>query len=210
MTPAKVPRVPPGPLSVHSSEVVEYAGPQWRIHRTAGRHLVAWNEARRYGPLTSMRFDPHPTDPCGPALHPSIGVHYSAVDITTAVAETFQRVRAVDLFAGGPVLTGWRPVRPLRLLDLAGTWALRQGAAQSLTAAPRSVCRAWAHAVHAELPELDGMWAPSTMTGAANIVLWHRAVDALPAAPAFTRPLDHPDVRRMLGPICAGIGYRLL
>lgn len=210
MSSAKVPRVPPAPLSVLATEVVDYTGPQWRIHRTAGAHVLAWNEPRLFGPLTSMRFDPHPDTAPGPAVHDSAGVHYSASDVATAVAEVFQRSRAVDMTSGRPMLTGWLPVRPLRLLDLGGSWALRHGAAQSLASAPRSVCRAWARAIATEIPELDGVRAPSTMTGAANVVLWQRAADALPSAPAFSRPLDHPDVRRMLGPICETIGYRLL
>lgn len=210
MSSAKVPRVPPERLTASETEVVEYTGPQWRIHRTSGTHVTAWNEHRRFGPLTSMRFDPHPESSDGPSFHSTAGVHYSATDVATAVAEVFQRGRAVDMLAGRPMLTGWTPVRPLLLLDLGGSWALRHGAAQSLASALRSVCRAWARSIATELPEFDGIRAPSTMTGAANIVLWRRAADALPAAPAFSRPLDHPDVRRMLDPICETIGYRLL
>jgi len=205
----KVPRVPRHPLTVRADEVVEFGGPLWRIHRTAGPHAIPWNALRRFGPLTSMRFDPHPVG-AGPEEHPRIGVHYNAIDIVTAVAETFQRTRLVDPYSYRPTLTGWTPGRPLRLLDLAGPWALRNGAAQSLAAAPRSVCRNWAREIETQLTDLDGLLAPSTMTGSANVVLWQRGADGIPSAPQFSRPLDHPDVRRLLRSACVAIGYRLI
>lgn len=30
----------------------------WRVHRTAGEHVLAWNALRTFGPV--LRFDPHP------------------------------------------------------------------------------------------------------------------------------------------------------
>ncbi len=206
-TSSKVPASPPGRLTCDPGDVLSFTDPLWRIHRTSGPHVAPWSSPRRFGPLSSMRFDPHPDGP--PTLHADTGVLYNATDIATAVAEVFQRARVVDTTSGSPNLVGWRPTRPLRLLDLTGTWALRNGAAFALVTAPRSVCRSWARAIHDRF-ELDGLYASSTMTGAANVVLWHRSVDAVPAAPEFSRPLAHPITWSLLARAARDIGYGLI
>lgn len=207
---AKVPRRPPKPLTVDEGEVVAYRGAVWRIQRTSGARVSAWNEARTFGPLPTMRFDPHLDEPTGPRSHPGDGVLYAATDIATCVAEVYQTTKVVDRHSGAPVLVGWTPVRPMRLLDLTGSWALRNGAAQSLAAAPRAVCRAWAREIYSQLPELDGLWVPSTMTGASNVVMWLRAADSMPAGPSFVRELSHPIAQVALASACRRIGYRIL
>lgn len=185
--------------------MVSYTAALWRIHRTTGAHVLAWNRLRTHGPLPSMRWDPHP-EPLGD--WPGHGVLYAGSDMATAVAETFQTSRRIDERSGRPALTGWRVRRALDLLDLTGDWALRNGAAQSLASAPRPVCRSWARAIHQTWPELDGLLVPSTMTGRPDIVLWEPAADSFPAAPEFSRSLAHPWVRAMLGEIATNIGYR--
>ena len=35
----------------------------WRVHRSAGGHVVGWNELRHYGPVAACRFDPHEPPP---------------------------------------------------------------------------------------------------------------------------------------------------
>lgn len=203
----KVPRRPTAPLTVEPFDLVMYDGPLWRIHRTTGPHVAPWDHPRFFGPLAGMRFDPHPDGP--PADHRSIGVHYNATDLDTAAAEVFQRTRVIDPITGSPYLTGWTPTRPLSLLDLTGRWLIRNGAAAALTDAPRSTCRAWARAIHTELNDLDGLYVRSTMTGAANVVLWARALAAAPAAPQFHRPLTSPAAWAVLVDAAARIGYRL-
>lgn len=82
---------------------------------------------------------------------------------------------------------------------------MRNGAAFALAAAPKPVCREWSAAVYRDLPEIDGLYAPSTMTGAANVVLFDRAVDAVPRHPDFSRHLaDLPD---LLDVIADQLGY---
>jgi len=59
-----------------------------RLHRHAmegpphrGEHVLPWNTLRTYGPLPSMRWDPHP----GPQPISAVeGVLYAAADIATA------------------------------------------------------------------------------------------------------------------------------
>jgi hypothetical protein len=55
---------PPGPDALRSlgiradeTRVIETTEVWWRVHRTAGGHVLAWNAFRTYGPL--LRFDPH-------------------------------------------------------------------------------------------------------------------------------------------------------
>ena len=47
----------------------------WRVHRTAGAHIVDWNQLRYWGPSANMRFDPH--EP--PARLQDRGASYTAL-----------------------------------------------------------------------------------------------------------------------------------
>ncbi|HSS56292.1 MAG TPA: RES domain-containing protein, partial [Gaiellales bacterium] len=145
---------------------------------------------RSYGPLADMPFDPHPDGP--PREHADVGVHYSAEDIATASAEMFQQDRLVNTTDGAPWLTSWTLRRPVRLLDLTGAWALRNGAAHALAYAPRPVCRTWVRAVYERFPDVEGVRSISTMTGGVNITLWARAADEIDIHPAFDRRLAEP------------------
>jgi hypothetical protein len=154
-----------------------------------------------------MRWDPHP----GP--HPisgAEGVLYAAADVATSLAEIYQTTRVIDTRAGAPTLTAWQPQRRLRLLDLSGTWLLRNSASTALLAAPRSICRRWARGIYTTWPELDGLYVPSTMTGRPNIVLWNAAADSMPTMPSFSRPLTHPLVWSITHAAAAEIGYHIL
>jgi hypothetical protein len=131
----KAPRTPPAQLIREPHDLVDYTATLWRIHRTAGEHVLPWNTLRTYGPLPSMRWDPHPgAEPISTAE----GVLYAAADIGTSLAEVYQTTRVIDTRAGAPTLTAWQPQRGLRLLDLSGTWLLRNSASAALLAAPRS------------------------------------------------------------------------
>jgi hypothetical protein len=177
----------------------------WRCHRTLGARVVPWNGLRHFGPLPTMRFDPQPP----PAGQSEEGVLYAATDIATALAETFQATRVIDSVGFGPHLTAWEPTRPLQLLDLTGAWALRNGASHALASAPRAVCRAWARAVRETWPDLDGLWAPSAMTGKPAVVLFSPAVDSFPTLPSFSRPLAHPAVLAIAAQAAKTTGYTL-
>ena len=202
----KVPRTPPEPLRRERGDVLTVTARLWRIHRTRGVHVIPWNALRRYGPLPSMRFDPHPP----PLGEHDEGVLYAAASLTTALAETFQTTRLIDTVSYQPQLTVWTPHRPLNLLDLTGTWALRNQAAHALSSAPRTVCRAWARAIRATWGDLDGLWVASTMTGEPNVALWNPAVTALPSAPEFSRPLADPTLHTIIARIAAAdLSYEL-
>ena len=203
----KAPRTPPEELTKELGDTAEYSGTLWRLHRTAGEHVLPWNKLRTYGPLPSMRWDPHPgPDPSARAE----GVLYAASDLATSLAEVYQTTRVIDTLAGAPTLTAWQPQRSLHLLDLSGTWLLRNTASAALLGAPRSVCRRWARVIYTTWPELDGLYVPSTMTGRPNIVLWDAAADSIPTLPSFSRPLTHPLVWSIAQAAAAEIGYSIL
>ena len=191
---AKVPRTPPADLTYEPDDVIELAPQLWRIHRTAGAHVLAWDELRHYGPLPTMRYDPHPE----PTLVHAEGVQYAATDLATALAGVFQASHTVDTISARPQLTVWTPIRPLHLLNLTDLWAVRNGAANSLAAAARSTGRAWARAIHTTRPDLDGLWTRSTMTGRPTVVLWNPAADSFPPAPDFSRPLADPTLHAIV------------
>lgn len=175
--------------------------PLWRIHRTGGLHPSLWNELRTYGPISSLRWEPHPS----PALdHTAAGspfpglapaVSYAASNPETTFAEVFQGRRIIEL-SPDRTLSAWVPASGLELLDLIDSdFAVRNGAAHMLPAAPRNTCRAWARAIFAQYGnQISGLLVPSTITGDPVVVLFPLASHHFPAAPALSRPLDHVDV----------------
>ncbi len=203
----KAPRTPPEQLIREPEDGADFPGTLWRVHRTEGEYVLAWNSLRTYGPLPSMRWDPHSGSEPGSRAE---GVLYAAADVATSLAEVYQTTRVIDTRAGAPTLTAWQPERKLCLLDLSGTWLLRNTASAALLAAPRSVCRRWARAIYSTWPELDGLYVPSTMTGRPNIVLWNAATNSMPAMPSFSRPLTHPLVWSIAQAAADEIGYGIL
>lgn len=189
MTRPKNPRTPPGPLTVEAGEIIDFDAALWRIHRTAGAHPSAWNAMRTYGPLPSMRRDPQPL-PVGD--HPGYGVSYTATTPQTPFYEVFQDRRAITL-TDSQSISAWVPTRRLRLLDLTDSrWLVRNGASASLPHTRKDTCRRWSHEIWEQLGgRIDGLMTPSTVNGAATVVLFEAAADAFPVAPGFTAPLTH-------------------
>lgn len=196
----KAPRAPKAPLRIGPGDVVAWPKPLWRIHAVAGAHPAAWNELRRFGPVSACRWDPHPEPR---QLHTAAGspfrglvpaVAYAAADPDTAFVEVSQN--GIIALSPDRALTAWEPISPLELLDLAGSdFLMRNGATDALLSAPHSTCRAWANAIWEQVGnQISGLLTRSTWTGDPVIVLFPMAEHSFPAAPAFTRPLDHPDV----------------
>ena len=204
---AKLPRTPELPLVRRPGDLhrIPRIAVLWRVHATAGPHVTPWNRLRYFGPTTS-RFDPQPP----PAGWSERGVTYAATEVVTCLAEVFAASRVVDVGRRAPYVTGWRPTRTLTLLDLTGTWPVRNGASHGLATGPKSVCRAWARAVDTEWPDLDGLWSVSSMTGQPMVTLFTAAADAFPRRPAFSRPLASPALQGALAAAAAEIGYRVV
>lgn len=210
MTPAgrpKVPRTPPAALTARAEDVLTHTGPLWRIASTTGDHVLAWNAFRTFGPLPTMRWDPHRPPP---REQPGRGVLYAAPDVATVVAERFQKYREVDPHTGTPYLFGWLCARPLSLLDLTGDWPVRNGAAHALLSAPRATCRRYAQAIRDRWPDLDGLQTRSTMDGRLTFALFEPAADSLPDLPAYARPLTQTDTFARVYAAAELIGYHIL
>jgi hypothetical protein len=182
----KRPQAPPHTLIREEDDLVAVKAPVWRVHRTTGSHVLGWNRLRAWGPAANCLWEPHPL-PAGD--YPGDGVLYTAADLATAVLETFQDSRLIDPHTGRPRATSWTPARPLRLLNLADDWCLRNGASAALTSGPQTTCRTWARAIRHTWPDLDGLWTASVFTGRPNIVLWAPAADTFPTRPAFSQYL---------------------
>ncbi len=208
----KVPREPRQPLTFTDDDFTTVDGPLFRIHNVTGEHPVAWGEFRMFGPLDRCRWDHHPP-PRGE--HPGYGLMYAAVDYVTPFAEVFQQHRRIIL-SPSRSLAGWETTRPLRLLNLASNWPLRNGAARSLQHAPRSTCRAWARAIHDQCAGIDGLAADSTLTGedargsnARVVVLWESSADHFPQTPSLSRALDHPALSTIVLEAVKATGYEV-
>lgn len=200
----KLPRTPPDQLHITDGDLTDWTGPMVRIHGTAGPHLLSWHQLRHFGPLPA-RFDPHPPPT---AHHAHAAVMYVADNFDTALAEDFQATRTVSPSAPNrPYLTVWHPTRSLRLLDVTGTWPIRNGASHALNTGPHSVCRAWARAVAADPADVDGLTYSSAMTGGPAAALFQPAADSFPTYPELSLPLDHPGLARALYSAASRIGY---
>lgn len=199
--------LPPEPAALHRRvSDVHRLGDRvlWRVHRTSGEHIVAWNALRYWGPASAARFDPQPPPPSISER----GVSYAATDIPTALAEVFQQTRVINTRRGDPYLTAWRPSRSVQLLDLTGEWPIRAGASFTLNTGRRDRCRAWARTIHTAWPEIDGLWHRSSMTGQHIVTLFTHAADSFPARPVFSVPLSHPGLRAGLLAAASQINYR--
>ena len=178
----------------------------WRIHRTEGNHVLAWNTFREHGP--HLRFDPHPP----PAQHHDrLGVWYGASGPTVALAEAFQADRTIDRFRGHPYLTGLRFIRELRLLDIAtdssGSWATRAGGTYALSTGPHSIAQRWARRIVEAFPDLDGLHYNSRFAGGPCVVLFLPASTAMPPRPVLSLPLTHPGLALRIATASQRLGY---
>ena len=172
-----------------------------RIYPRGGSHPTTWREFRFDGPLPLARFDHH-------IVGERRGVLYAARELDTCVAEVFQDSRVVDRAAADRCVTGFRLTRSVRLLDLTSDWPTRAGASQALASGPRPRAQAWARAIHAAYPNIEGIWYPSSMHGGhPALVLFERADTALPPGPEIDVPLSHPGLLPDLVRAAGTLGY---
>lgn len=216
---ARLPLPPPRAVllkELHRTEDIVAVHPATRLVRiftAASNHPQSWDTFRYTGPLPHGRFDPHPpARGGGPANDPGHGVCYFGLSVRTSVAEVYQTTSTVDRKTRGPQLVVARPSRTLRLLDLSGLWPTRVGASQEISSGPKKITQAWARAIRAALPEIDGLWYRSSMdSGGPALALWDPpAGSALPVEPDVLLPLDHPGLDVPLGRICQELNYVML
>lgn len=211
---AMLPPPPPVPelraAGLLPREVVEWQPTEltWRVHRTAGLHVLPWNELRTFGPI--LRFDHHPV-PRG--AHPDHGVWYGASSPRGALAEAFQSARVIDRHRGDPYLTGLRFTRPLRLLDVAGigggAWATRVGGNHALDSAPHGLSQHWARTIHCAHAALDGIIYRGRFAGSTSVAVVERAADAFPPRPELSLPLAHPALAGAVDTSAHELGYTI-
>lgn len=189
--------------------VIDPADVWWRVHRTEGAHVLAWNEFRHYGPV--LRFDPHPPPP---AEHPDCAVWYAASTPGAALAEAFQVDRTIERRHGRPYLTGLSFSRPVTLLDLAadsvGAWVTRAGGTFAISTAPHAITQRWARAIAEAFPDLDGVRYNSRFAGEPCAALFAPARSAMPMQPVLSLPLTHPGVGSRLAATARRVGYRII
>lgn len=209
--PPRAPNTPPETLTLDPGDIHPWSGTLLRVAMTQSTHVIPYGTLRAYGPVPGQRWEPHPPGP--PRVHAlRWGVLYTASTLVAACAETGQRTRTIDRHTGAPVVTTWRPTRPLHLLDLGAesTWLIRHGASSALTTRPAAHCRTWAHHIADALGgQVDGLHVPSVWTGT-NVVLFGRAADSFPQAPTDRVPMNDPALFPALRMLADRIGYRLI
>ena len=178
----------------------------WRVHKTAGGHVLAWNSLRTFGPL--LRFDPHRL-PRGE--DPGRGVWYGASTPDAALAEAFQVDRTIDRGLNGPYLTALSFTRPLTVLDVAadshGAWATRAGGTYAMSTGLHAVTQSWARAIVDAHPDIDGLRYNSRFAGAPCLALFAPAADAMPVRPQLSLPLTHPNLAARIAGAASRLGY---
>jgi hypothetical protein len=198
-------------LGMESDETrpIEVVDDWWRVHRTEGAHVLAWNAFRTFGPV--LRFDPHPL-PRGE--HAGLGVWYGASSPCAALGEAFQVDRTIDRERGRPYLTGLRFTRRLTVLDLAtdsgGAWITRAGGNFAISTALHVVTQRWARHIVEAFPDLDGLRYNSRFAGDPCLALFPPAASAMPARPVLSLPLTHPDLVKRIAGAAKRLGYAVV
>jgi hypothetical protein len=198
-------------LGIHADEsrAISVDEVWWRVHRTTGGHVLAWNAFRTYGP--KLRFDPHapPVDE-----DPAHGVWYGAATPDAALAEAFQVDRTISRELSGPFLTGLSFTRPLTVLDLAfdsvGAWATRVGGTFAMSTGPHEVTQRWARTIVETFPELDGLRYNSRFAAAPCLALFLPAATAMPTRPRLSLPLTHPGLASRIAGAARRLGYNVV
>ncbi|MBM4554979.1 hypothetical protein A5N78_18035 [Prescottella equi] len=181
----------------------------WRVHRTAGGHVLPWNAMREFGPI--LRFDHHPLPR---AEHAGYGIWFGASSPRGGLAEAFQSARVIDRRYGDPYLTGLHVTRPLRLLDVSGiggaAWATRVGGNHALDSAAHGRTQHWARTINRAHDDLDGMIYRDRFAGSVCVALVERCAAGFPARPALSLPLAHPALDGQIATAAHQLGYAIV
>jgi hypothetical protein len=207
---------PPTPHTLRSlgieadeTRVIEVDEVWWRVHRTEGAFVLAWNDFRTHAPL--LRFDPHAL-PRG--NDPAHGVWYGASTPAAALAEAFLVDRTIDRVLDSPYLTGLSFIRPLTVLDLAadsqGAWVTRAGGTFAISTAAHAVTQHWSRNIVEAFPDLDGLRYNSRFAGGPCLALFLPAATAMPARPKLSLPLTHPDLASRIAGAAKQLGYSVV
>lgn len=181
----------------------------WRVYFQAGAHPTTWGQFRAWGPMDA-RFDHHLPPPRTQTRQILYGAIGKKAAVTT-IAEVFQGTKVVERGRRIPTWVAFDTTTDLRLLDLSKTWPTKAGASMAITSGPRSRARRWSQAIYTAFPDVDGLLYGSSMNGNQPcIVLFERALGAMPASPVFHRMLSDPAVFTLLKNACVLLNFPLL
>ena len=182
-----------------------------RVYFTGGAFPTRWDVFRRFGP-TNARYDHHLADAGGAAIEQDRSVLYAAADARTCLAEVYQHTRRIDRVRDAPWLVIFALRKPLRLLDLTGSYPTRCGASMAINTGPRARARAWAQQFYEQHDRLHGLYYASSMhANRPAIALTDRATakSVLPPHPQFNRALADDLLLDVLKHAAADLGYGL-
>lgn len=182
----------------------------WRIYRRGGPHGTAWNQFRTDGPVATARFDHHPAPPRSTRQN-AAAVLYAGVLGPACLAEAFQATRAIMRRFRDPHLAAFTLNRDVHVLDLCGLWPTAAGASQALASGPRASSRAWARAVRAAYPDVEGLSYRSSMCGGEPVVVLNElAANATPTTPDDDIPLGDPTLTAYLDDVATSLRFRVI
>jgi hypothetical protein len=126
------------------------------------------------------------------------GIHYSAFSLSGCVVEVFGDTGVVE--TQGCRLALIRTTRPLQLLDLRGSGAMRAGSVAALSAiADRDLSQAWSRHFYSS-HAVDGLLYSNAHNSESAIALYDRAEAAISCSRDLA--LDDPLLRSRLLQIC--------
>lgn len=210
-----MPKLPPPPRvrelrEHHPPEVaVLSAGTElWRLHFRSGDHPSEWNEFRRFGPVSTARFDHHTR----PKREQNRAILYAATLEETCIAEAFQEARLIDRWRRAPWLAGFALRSEVRLLDLTSLWPTRAGASTAISSSEsRWRTQQWSRNIYWAYRDVAGILYGSSMHGNdPAIALYERAQPALDESPFFHQPLAHPVLLALLKNAATTLRYDLV
>lgn len=182
-----------------------------RVYYSAGRHPMAWNGFRHFGPVNA-RWDHHLPGKSAKAQAQARGIYYSAGDAKTCLAETFQGTRRIDRASQAPWLVVFETVAALQVLDLTGDFATRMGASMAIHSGSRARARGWARDLYEAYGDAQGIQYSSSMNGGAPAFAFNERARKAPlfgAHPLFHRALADDVMLDPLKHAAHTLGYAL-
>ncbi|MET1255308.1 RES domain-containing protein [Aliikangiella maris] len=182
----------------------------WRIYNRRGEYPVKWYDFRYFGP-TASRFDHQLRDAEQNSFLQDRGIMYVGHNGPVCVAEFFQVSRVIDRHFREPWLVGFKPLRPLKLLNLKSLFVTRVGTSTAINSGPKKRARAWSRLFYESYPQIDGLCYGSSMHNYDDsFALYERALDAIPESPHFHSALSDRRMEKILFKVSVNINYRIV
>ena len=148
---------------------------------------------RNYGPL--LRFYHHRASK--PAVDQERGVYYAAFTLSSCLVECFGDAGIIEI--KGQQVASVEVIRPLRLLDLRGSGAMRAGSVAALAkVSDRRLSQEWSRFFYERVDlygKLDGLIFYNAHNDEEAIALYERASSGLSCPDAEIMALNDPQLR---------------